>query len=116
MQYFVSTTDVRKEDRRSGSAPLLKREYPELACATLDQAIDQAKRRVLESDRTIMLRADACSRNNNQVRTKYRCWIDERGAFNELEPSHSSFLREEVGQVRNEAHPTYSRERRSAVI
>ena len=67
-----------------GSAPLVKRLYPELACSTLDQAIDQAKRRVLESDKTIMLRADACSRNRNQVRTKYRCWIDERGAFNEL--------------------------------
>jgi hypothetical protein len=44
----------------------------------------QAKRSVLESDKTIMLRADACSRNMNQVRTKYRCWIDERGTFNEL--------------------------------
>jgi len=66
------------------SIPLVKRLYPELACSNLDQAIDQAKRSVLESDKTIMLRADACSRNMNQVRTKYRCWIDERGAFNEL--------------------------------
>jgi len=38
---------------------------------------------VLESDKSIMLQADACSRNRNQVWTKYRCWIDERGAFNE---------------------------------
>jgi hypothetical protein len=84
VQYFVRTNDVRKESRHGGSVPLVKRLYPELACFTLGQAIEQAKRSVLESDKTIMLRADACSRNNNQVRTKYRCWIDERGAFNEL--------------------------------
>jgi hypothetical protein len=84
LQYFVRTTDVRKESRHSGSAPLIKREYPELACYNLNQAIDEAKRSVLESDKNIMLQADACARNMNQVRTKYRCWIDERGAFNEL--------------------------------
>lgn len=84
MQYFVRANDVRKESRHSGSAPLVKRLYPELACFTLGQAIEEAKRTVLESDKTIMLRADACSRNNNQVQTKYRCWIDERGVFNEL--------------------------------
>src|ERR1700723_3587477 len=84
VQYFVRTTDARKDSRNSGSAPLVKRSYPELACSNLDQAIDQAKRSVLESYKTIMLRADACSRNMNQVRTKYRCWIDERGGFNEL--------------------------------
>ena len=84
MQYFVRTMDVRKESRRSGPIPLVKRLYPELACFTLGQAIEQAKRSVLESDKTIMLQADACSRNMNQVRTKYRCWIDERGAFNEI--------------------------------
>jgi hypothetical protein len=84
VQYFVRANDVRKESRHSGSAPLVKRLYPELACFTLGQAIEEAKRTVLESDKTIMLRADACSRNNNQVQTKYRCWIDERGVFNEL--------------------------------
>jgi hypothetical protein len=84
VQYFVRTEDVRKESRHGGSLPLIKRLYPELACFTLGQAIEEAKRSVLESDKTIMLRADACLRNNNQVRTKYRCWIDERGAFNEL--------------------------------
>ena len=84
MQYFVRTEDVRKESRHSGSVPLTKRLYPELACFTLSQAIEEAKRSVLESDKTIMLRADACSRNLNQVRTKYRCWIDERGTFNEI--------------------------------
>ena len=84
MQYFVCTTDVRKESRRTGPVPLVKRLYPELACFTLGQAIEQAKRSVLASDETILLQADACSRNMNQVRTKYRCWIDERGAFNEI--------------------------------
>ena len=83
MQYFVRTMDVRKESRQSSSVRLVKRLYPELVCSALGQAIDEAKRRVLESDRTLMLQADACSRNRNQVRTKYRCWIDERGAFNE---------------------------------
>jgi len=83
VHYFVRTNDVRKESRHAGSVPLIKRLYPELACFTLSQAIEQAKRSVLESD-TIMVQADACSRNMNQVRTKYRCWIDERGAFNEI--------------------------------
>jgi hypothetical protein len=84
VQYFVRTMDIRKEGRQNGPAPLVRREYPELACPSLDQAIEQAKRSVLESDKTIRLQADACSRNMNQVRTKYRCWIDERGGFNEL--------------------------------
>jgi hypothetical protein len=84
VQYFVRTDDMRKESKPNGSIPLSKRSYPERPCFTLSEAIEEAKRSVLESDKTIMLRADACSRNNNQVRTKYRCWIDERGAFNEL--------------------------------
>ena len=83
MEYFVRTLDVRKENRQRGSAPLTKREYPVKVCLALDQAIDEAKRRVLESDKSLMLQADACSRNRNLVRTKYRCWIDERGVFNE---------------------------------
>ena len=82
MQYFVRTMDVRKQGR-SGSAPLVKLVYPDVACAALSQAIDHAKRCVLESDKTLMLQADACSRNNNAVQTKYHCWIDERGVFNE---------------------------------
>jgi hypothetical protein len=28
-----------------------------------------------------MLQADVCSRNQNQVRTRYCCWINERGEF-----------------------------------
>ena len=83
MQYFAQAVDVRKENRRSGADPVVRRLYPDLACSSLDQAIEEAKRAVMEADKTIMLQADACSRIRNQVRTKYRCWIDERGAFNE---------------------------------
>ena len=83
MEYFVRIMDVRKENRQSSSAPLIRQSYPELVCYALGQAIDEAKRRVLESDKTLMLQADACSRNRSLVRTKYRCWIDERGAFHE---------------------------------
>jgi hypothetical protein len=75
MQYFVRTMERHKESLRQLS--------PEVPCSALDQAIEQAKRTVLESDRAVMLQADACSRNRHQVRTKYRCWIDERGTFNE---------------------------------
>jgi hypothetical protein len=84
VEYFVRTMDVRKESRHGAAAPLSKQLYPELACSSLSQAIDEAKRKVLESDRVTRLQADACSRNRNQVWTKYRCWIDERGGFNEL--------------------------------
>ena len=83
LQYFVRTMDIRKEGRPSTSGPLVKQIYPELACSSLGEAIDRAKKRVLERDSNTMLQADACSRNRNQVWTKYRCWIDERGVFNE---------------------------------
>jgi hypothetical protein len=82
LEYFARAMDVRKEHPRS-SVSVTKRLYPEFACGSLAQAIDQAKRSVLESDKSIMLQAEACSRNRNHVQTKYRCWIDERGAFNE---------------------------------
>jgi hypothetical protein len=39
---------------------------------------------VEEVPSAILLQADACSTNMNQVRTNYRCWIYERGAFNEI--------------------------------
>jgi hypothetical protein len=83
VEYFVRIMDVRKESRQSSSVALTKQLYPELLCSALGQAIEEAKRTVLESDKTIMLQADACSRNRNLVRTKYRCWIDERGGFHE---------------------------------
>ena len=84
MQYFVRTTDIRKMSPLRGSVPVVKQLYPEIACGALGQAIDQAKLRVMGADKTVMLQADACSRNRNEVRTKYRCWIDQRGGFNEL--------------------------------
>ena len=31
----------------------------------------------------VRLQADACMRNRDHVRTKYRCWINERGEFQE---------------------------------
>ena len=83
MQYFVRTMDIRKEGRTSAAGPLVKQIYPELACSSLGEAIDRAKQKVMESGAANMLQADACSRNRNQVWTKYRCWIDERGVFNE---------------------------------
>jgi hypothetical protein len=49
----------------------------------LRKAADEAKRKVLESDPSIMLQADACFRNRNQIWTKYRCWVNERGEFHE---------------------------------
>jgi hypothetical protein len=82
VQYFFRTVDVRKAGR-NGSAPLVKRLYPDVPCYALGQAIDQAKRMVLESDKALMLQSDACFRNRNEVQIKYRCWIDERGVFNE---------------------------------
>lgn len=75
MQYFVRTMEKHKESTQSFSA--------EIPCSGLRKAADEAKRRVMESDPAIMLQADACFRNRNQVRTKYRCWINERGEFHE---------------------------------
>jgi hypothetical protein len=56
---------------------------PELPCPALGFAKEEAKRLVLRSDPGRMLQADACARNRNEVRTKYRCWINERGEFHE---------------------------------
>jgi hypothetical protein len=84
VQYFVRAMDVRKESRQPASVPMVRQLYPEVACRALSEAIEYAKRIVLESDKAVMLQADACLRNRNLVRTKYRCWIDERGTFNEL--------------------------------
>ena len=55
----------------------------ERPCNGLNDAKQEAKRMVLESNPSLMLQADACFRNRNQVRTKYRCWINERGEFQE---------------------------------
>jgi hypothetical protein len=75
MVYFVRSMEKHKESSRVFSA--------ELPCPELEKAKAEARRRVLESNPALMLQADACSRNRGEVRTKYRCWIDERGQFNE---------------------------------
>jgi len=56
---------------------------PELPCSGLEVAKAEARRLVLAADPAVRLQADACMRNRRQVRTKYRCWINERGEFQE---------------------------------
>lgn len=75
MVYFVRTMERHKDGTRSFSS--------EIPCSGLRKATDEAKRKVLEAGPAIMLQADACFRNRNQVLTKYRCWINERGEFHE---------------------------------
>ena len=75
MQYFVRTMEMHKDSIRAFSA--------ELPCTGLGAAKDEAKRLVLKSNPSKMLQADACFRNRIGVSTKYRCWINERGEFQE---------------------------------
>jgi hypothetical protein len=75
VQYFVRTIEKHKES--SGVF------CPESPCSGLVSAKEEAKRRVLESDPALMLQADACFRNRGHVRTKYRCWVNQRGEFHE---------------------------------
>jgi len=75
MQYFVRAMEKHKEsDRIFG---------PELPCSNLETAKAQAREIVLASDPAVRLQADACMRKGVQVRTKYRCWRNERGDFME---------------------------------
>lgn len=55
----------------------------EVPCTGLASAKETAKKLVLAAPPKIMLQADACFRNRNEVRTKYRCWVNERGEFQE---------------------------------
>jgi len=73
MQYFVRTVEKHKASTRVFS--------PELPCSALGTAMDAARQIVRSSDPAVMLQADVCSRNRNQVRTRYCCWINERGEF-----------------------------------
>ncbi len=73
MQYFVRTVEKHKTSTRVFS--------PELPYGALGSAKDAARRIVQTSDPSVMLQADVCSRNRNQVRTRYCCWINERGEF-----------------------------------
>ena len=75
MQYFVRSMEMHKESSRTFS--------PERLCYGLSAAKAEAKRIVLSADPALMLQADACARNRGQVRTKYRCWVNERGEFQE---------------------------------
>ncbi len=76
MKYFVRTMEKHKESNGIFGS--------EMPCTGLAAAKDEAKRLVLSSNPSVMLQADACFRNGKEgVRTKYRCWIDERGEFQE---------------------------------
>jgi len=75
MQYFVRTMEMHRERTKVFS--------PELPCSGQSDAKLEAKRMVMRSNPALMLQADACFRNQNSVRTKYRCWINERGEFQE---------------------------------
>jgi hypothetical protein len=75
MQYFVRTMERHKESAGTFGA--------ELPCPGLAAAKEEAKRLVLQSPPARMLQADACCRNGHGVHTKYRCWINERGEFQE---------------------------------
>jgi len=87
MHAIFRSHDGKTEEEPDGvlgeRAEVTVRTYPDVEFSGLGGAIEAAKRAVLASDKAIMLQAEACFRNRNQVRTKYRCWIDERGSFNE---------------------------------
>jgi hypothetical protein len=75
MQYFVRAMEKHKDSNNTFG--------PEVLCPGLDIAKAEAKRIVLAADPNLRLQADACARNGGQVRTKYRCWVNERGDFQE---------------------------------
>jgi hypothetical protein len=75
MQYFVRAMEKHRESDHSFG--------PELLCPGLSIAKAEAKRIVLSADPALRLQADACMRNRGLVRTKYRCWINEHGDFQE---------------------------------
>jgi hypothetical protein len=75
MVYFVRVREAHKDGTRAV--------YPERLCSDLAKAVDEAKRMVFESERAKMLQADVGFKNGTKVRTKYRCWIDERGLLQE---------------------------------
>jgi hypothetical protein len=75
MQYFVRAMAMHKDSARTFG--------PEVPCAGLAAAKEEAKRIVMNADPALRVQADACSRNRGLVWTKYRCWINERGDFQE---------------------------------
>lgn len=84
MQYFIRTVERKRDNARRFPQPTAPpATYPVISFPGLAEAMGEAKRTVMESDKSIMLQSEACFINGNKVRTKYRCWIDERGSFNE---------------------------------
>lgn len=75
MQYFIRTIEKHKEGKKAFST--------ELFFSSLGHATQAARQAVRDSNPAVMLQADACFRNRGEVRTKFRCWIDERGEFHE---------------------------------
>lgn len=75
MHYFIRTMEKHKDAEDVFSA--------EVFCDTFHTAKARARHLVIEADPALMLQADACSRNHMGIRTRYRCWINERGIFNE---------------------------------
>jgi hypothetical protein len=76
MQYFVRTMEKHRDSKRVFSEEVL-------LCPGLGAAKLKAKVLVTEADPAIMLQADVCFKRGLDVRTKYRCWINERGEFQE---------------------------------
>jgi len=75
MQYFVRAWETHKDSKQVFG--------PELLCPELTRAKAEAKQLVLTADPALRLQADACCRNRGIVITKYRCWINEKGDFQE---------------------------------
>ena len=75
MEFFVRAMEMHKHSSKSFS--------PELPCADLTEAKDQAKRQAMEADPDLMLQVDACLRTHGHVVTKYRCRINRRGELHE---------------------------------
>ena len=75
MHYFIRTMEKHKDSEGIFGS--------EIFCDALPSAKARARHLVMEADPTLMLQADACSRNHMGIRTRYRCWMDERGNFHE---------------------------------
>ncbi len=75
MEFFVRAMEMHKHSPKSYS--------PELRCADLPEAKEQAKRQALEADPLLMLQVDACLRTNGHVVTKCRYSINRRGELHE---------------------------------
>lgn len=75
MEYFVRIMEMHRDSEKTF--------LPEVACAGLHHAREEAKRQALASPPERMVQADACLRARGRVVTKYRCRIDARGELHE---------------------------------